>query len=141
MSLYSSNYLDYKMFWIWRIRNDSISVLYLRQLYGALYRNMAEPMYHRGRWTEIKEYLYRSHIENNCIFSLYFKFGAFKWKCDFISSFLIQVLVLYFKIQKLWDGPIKLDCFYSILANRCNRSNHFKYIKMHKLILFINGKG
>ena len=55
---------------------------------------------HRGRWTEIKEYLYWSHIENNCSFSLFLKFGVFEWKCDFILSFLIQVLVLYSKIQK-----------------------------------------
>ena len=34
-----------KRFGFWRIRNDPISVLYLRKLYGALYRNMAEPMY------------------------------------------------------------------------------------------------
>ena len=56
--------------------------------------------YHRGRWTEIKEYLYWSHIENNCSFSLFLKFGVFKWKCDFLLSFLTQVLVLYSKIQK-----------------------------------------
>ena len=37
------------------------------------------------------------------IFSLYLKFGVFKWKCDFISSFSIQELVLYFKIQKSWS--------------------------------------
>ena len=29
--------------------------------------------YHRGRWTEIKEYLYWSHIENNCSFCLFFE--------------------------------------------------------------------
>ena len=28
--------------------------------------------------------IYWSHIENNCIFSLYLMFGVFKWKCDFI---------------------------------------------------------
>ena len=37
---------------------------------------------------KFKKYIYRSHIENNCFFSLYLKFGVFKWKCDFISSFL-----------------------------------------------------
>ena len=56
--------------------------------------------YHRGRWTEIKKYLYWSHIEKNCSFSHFVKFGVFKWKCDFILSFLIQVLVLYSKIEK-----------------------------------------
>ena len=64
--------------------------------------------YHRGRWTEIKEYLYWSHIENDCSFSLYLKFVVSKWKCDFILSFLIQVLVLYSKIQKSWDGAKKI---------------------------------
>jgi hypothetical protein len=41
---------------------------------------------HRGRWTEIKKYLYSSHIEKNCSFSLHLKFGVLKWKCDFILN-------------------------------------------------------
>ena len=41
------------------------------------------------------------------VFVFFLKFGVFKWKCDFILSFLIQVLVLYSKIQKSWDGAKK----------------------------------
>ena len=53
--------------------------------------HMMVQLYHqRGRWTEINEHLYWSHIEKNCISSLYLKFDVFKWKYEFISSVLIQ---------------------------------------------------
>ena len=32
-----------------------------------------------------------------------------------------------------------INCFYSIMENKHNRSSHFKHIKMHLLILIING--
>ena len=113
-----------------RQKNYRTSKYYLHVMKMQDFSNLATA-YHRGRWTEIKEYLYWSHIENNCSFSLFLKFGVFKWKCNFILSFLIQVLVLYFKIQKSWDGAKKPDCFYSISANKRNCSSRFKYTKMH----------
>ena len=69
--------------------------------------------------------------------SLLTLFDLLNWKCDFISSFLIQVLVLYSKIKKSWDGAKKLNCFYSIFAKKRNSHGHLKYIKNIKLYLRI----